>query len=227
MNQPIKICIVDYHTLFVKALSELMSLKEGYIVSFDAGNANDLFQRLNREMVDIILMDIYFADTDGLKIIEELKKNYTEIKIIVISLCPDPDIINKAFELGIHGYISKKANLSELWDALHQVQNDRLFENKILKESLYCQATKRLVKDKDKRNINHNPTHLKILELLWQEKNSREIAQELFMSVSSIEKLKQQLKEESGTKSTIGLIKYALKKKLIVLPVYHANSGLI
>jgi DNA-binding NarL/FixJ family response regulator len=221
-----KICISDNHTIFRNALTELITLKGEYEVVFDASDSNELFHKLTVENADIVLMDIYFPETDGLKIIEELQKSYPQIKIIVISLCCDLDVIDKAFNLGIHGYISKTASLTELWEALNQVQNGRLFENKMLKESLYYQATKRVAKGKTDNLFKNNPIHLKILELLWQEKSTREIARQLLMSISSIEKIKQQLKEETGAKSNIGLIKYALRKKLII-PVLHADSSLI
>jgi DNA-binding NarL/FixJ family response regulator len=158
----------------------------------------------------------------GRDVILHLKDNYPEIKIIVISGCQELSIINSVLEMGIHAYISKTADVSELWDALEQVKCNKLYENKLLKQTLYWQAHQRLTQNDTYRQIRYNTTHQKLLELLWQEKSTQEIAHELFMSVSSIEKLKQQLKEKIGAKSTIGLIKYALHKKLISSQGYDA-----
>jgi DNA-binding NarL/FixJ family response regulator len=59
----------------------------------------------------------------------------------------------------------------------------------------------------------------KVLQLLWEEKNNKEIADEIFLSVRSIEKIRQDMKEKLGIKSTVGLFKYAIERKIIQINV--------
>lgn len=217
-----KLCIADDHTIFRKALKEVISNKDGVEVVFDAENGEELLKKLPEHEIDIVLTDLSMPVKSGREVISFVKENYPEIKIIVISACQELAIINSVLEMGIHAYISKTADVSELWDAIEQVKSNKLYENKLLKQTLYWQAHQRLTQNDTYRQIRYNTTHQKLLELLWQEKSTQEIAHELFMSVSSIEKLKQQLKEKIGAKSTIGLIKYALHKKLISPQGYDA-----
>lgn len=217
-----KVCIVDDHTIFRKALKEVVSNKDGIEVVFDAENGQELLKKLPQYDIDIVLLDLFMPVMSGRDVIVYMKEHYPEIKIIVISACQELSIINTVLEMGIHAYISKTADVSELWDAIEQVKCNKLYENKLLKQTLYWQAHQRLTQNDTYRQIRYNTTHQKLLELLWQEKSTQEIAHELFMSVSSIEKLKQQLKEKIGAKSTIGLIKYALHKKLISPQGYDA-----
>lgn len=217
-----KLCIVDDHTIFRKALKEVVSNKEGIEVAFDAENGQELLKKLPHHEIDIVLLDLFMPVMSGREVIVYMKEHHPEIKIIVISACQELSIINSVLEMGVHAYISKTADVSELWDALEQVKCNKLYENKLLKQTLYWQAHERLTQNDTYRQIRYNTTHQKLLELLWQEKSTLEIAHELFMSVSSIEKLKQQLKEKIGAKSTIGLIKYALNKKLISPQGYDA-----
>jgi DNA-binding NarL/FixJ family response regulator len=217
-----KVCIVDDHTIFRKALKEVVSNKAGIEVVFDAENGEELLKKLPNHEVEIVLLDLFMPVMSGRDVISHLKEHYPELKIIVISACQELSIINTVLEMGIHAYISKSADVSELWDAIEQVKSNKLYENKLLKQTLYWQAHQRLTQNDTYRQIRYNTTHQKLLELLWQEKSTQEIAHELFMSVSSIEKLKQQLKEKIGAKSTIGLIKYALHKKLITPQGYDA-----
>ena len=221
-----RICIADDHTIFRKALKEIISNKPGFEVVFDAENGEELINRLRGQKVDIILVDLFMPVISGKEAVAHIKEHYPEAKIIVISACQDLAIINSVLEMGVHAYLSKTADVSELWEAIEQVKNNRLYENRLLKQTLYWQAHQRLTQNDVYRQIKYNTTHIKLFELLWQEKNTQEIAHELFMSVSSIEKLKQQLKEKIGAKSTIGLIKYALTKNIInPSPITMDNSN--
>jgi DNA-binding NarL/FixJ family response regulator len=65
---------------------------------------------------------------------------------------------------------------------------------------------------------------IEILKLLWEEKSNKEIADHLFLSVRSVEKIRQDMKEKTGVKSTIGLLKYAIKKRIIGVNQYNANG---
>jgi DNA-binding NarL/FixJ family response regulator len=212
----LNLCIVDDHPIFRKALRELISQKEEYRVAFDANDGEELMQKLSVHNVDIVLLDLYMPKMNGLETIQAIRSKYQQIKIIVISLSSDFEMISRTIELGVHAFISKTADVTELWEAVQHVRHNKLFENKILKQTLYWKASKRLISDSTHNELRHSPIHQRLFELLWQEKNTNEIAQELLMSVSSIEKLKQQLKEKTGARSTIGLIKYALDKRIII-----------
>lgn len=221
MNPYTRICLADDHTIFRKALKEVISNKQGIDVVFDAGNGDELIKKLRDQQPDIVLLDLFMPVISGKEAIAYIKEHYPAIKIIVISACQDLAIINTVLEMGVHAYLSKTADVSELWEALEEVRNNRLYENKLLKQTLYWQAHQRLTQNDVYHQIKFNATHQKLFELLWQEKSTQEIAHELFMSVSSIEKLKQQLKEKIGAKSTIGLIKYALTKNIIIPTSYE------
>ena len=220
MNPYTRICLADDHTIFRKALKEVISNKEGIQVIFDAENGEELIRKLQDHQADIVLLDLFMPVISGKEAIAYIKEHYPAIKIIVISACQDLAIINSVLEMGLHAYLSKTADVSELWEALEQVKINKLYENKLLKQTLYWQAHQRLTQNDVYKQIKYNATHQKLFELLWQEKSTQEIAHELYMSVSSIEKLKQQLKEKIGAKSTIGLIKYALTKNIITPTSY-------
>jgi DNA-binding NarL/FixJ family response regulator len=222
MTPPTRICIADDHTIFRKALKEVVSNKEGLKVVFDVENGEELIKRLREQPVDIVLLDLFMPVVSGKESIAHIKEYYSTVKIIVISACQDLSIINTVLEMGVHAYLAKTSDVNELWEAMEAVKNNRLYENSLLKQTLYWQAHQRLTQNDVYRQIKYNATHQKLFELLWQEKSTQEIAHELFMSVSSIEKLKQQLKEKIGAKSTIGLIKYALNKNIITSTNYDS-----
>src|SRR5215213_8428781 len=115
MNPCLRICIVDDHTIFRKALREVISNNEEIEVVFDSANGEDLIKKLSTNGVDIVLLDLFMPVVSGNEAIHYLKEYYPAVKIIVISECQDLAIINNVLELGVHAYLSKTAEVSELW----------------------------------------------------------------------------------------------------------------
>ena len=68
--------------------------------------------------------------------------------------------------------------------------------------------------------ISLNDREKRLLQLLWEEKSNKEIAQSLYISVRTVEKAKQTIKDKLGIKSTVGILKYAIRNKII-------SSGLV
>jgi len=161
-------------------------------------------------------MDIMMPKMNGMEVITWLRANHYPLKVIVVSVSNDPQIINEMFEKGIYAFISKAADIQELWEALDHVRSHQVYENRQFKQAVYWQAHQRLLSDDPNRMLKDNPVYRQLLDLLWQEKSTQEIAKELFLSVSSVDKLKQHLKEKTGAKYTVGLIKYALHHHMIL-----------
>jgi DNA-binding NarL/FixJ family response regulator len=211
-----KIALADDHTIFRKALKEILSQKTGIKVVAEAEDGDQLLQLLPGIDTDIILLDLYMPKKDGFETLQVLRTDYSQVKVIILSTCIDPEVVSSLLEMGIYGYLPKTADISELWEAIECASNNALYENKLVRDTLYWQARQRLNQHEEIFHIKTNPAHQKILKLLWQEKTTQQIANELFMSVSSVEKIKQSLKEKIGTKTTIGLIKYALTQRIIL-----------
>jgi DNA-binding NarL/FixJ family response regulator len=214
LNQ-IKIALADDHTIFRKALKEIITQKSGIQVVADAEDGEQLLSLLPGKDVDIVLLDLYMPRKNGIETLQVLQTDYPHIKVIFLSSCTDPEIVSNMLEMGIYGYLPKTADISELWESIEYASKNTLYENKLVKDTLFWQARERLKHHDEAPLLKSNPAHHQIFKLLWQEKTTQEIANELFMSVSSIEKIKQSLKEKIGVKTTIGLIKYALTQKII------------
>jgi DNA-binding NarL/FixJ family response regulator len=196
-----KIALADDHTIFRKALKEIITQKPGIQIVADAGDGEQLLSLLPRK--------------NGIETLQVLRSDYPHIKVIFLSSCTEPEIVSNMLEMGVYGYLPKTADISELWESIDYALKNTLYENKLVKDTLFWQARERLKHHDEVHLLKSNPAHYQIFKLLWQEKTTQEIAKELFMSVSSIEKIKQSLKEKIGVKTTIGLIKYALTQRII------------
>ena len=214
----IKIAIVDDHNLFRKALRNLLSAVDDLEVVMEATNGHELLEKLHlNKDIDIILLDLCMPGLDGRDTLQLLHDNHPHVKVIVLSMQIDVKTVSGLLNVGIYGYIPKEAELSELVEAIRGASRGLLYQNRILTDALYWKTNHGLKGNFGRNGHYINEKHKKILQLLWQEKTTQEIADEVFLSVSAVDKIKQQLKEKTGAKTTVGLIKYGIEKSIIAL----------
>jgi len=144
-----------------------------------------------------------------------LQEKYPHIRVLIVSMSLEHGTINEMLNMGAYGYLSKGDDISELSDAIIEASARKVHRNKILTEALYWRTDHTAQRDSSPSPIVLTEKQKKILQLLWNEKSTQEIADEVFLSVSAVDKIKQQLKEKTGVKNTVGLIKYAITNKII------------
>lgn len=214
----IKIGIVDDHNLFRKALKNLLCAADDFEVVVECIHGNDLFEKLYcHQEVDVLLLDLNMPGLSGKETLQLLQTNYPHIRVIVLSMHLEIKTIADLLSYGIYGYVPKAAETSELTDAIRSASRGILYQNKILTEALYWRTSHNINSPFGRNGHYINEKHKKILQLLWQEKTTQEIADEVFLSVSAVDKIKQQLKEKTGAKTTVGLIKYGIEKSIIAI----------
>ena len=214
---PISIGIVDDHTLVRKALMNWLSQVSYFNVKLEAADGTELFDKLYEDSaVDVLVLDLNMPGMDCKECLRQLREKYHHIKVLILSMSLDKNMINELLDLGVYGYLFKGDEISELSEAILAASTSRIYRNKILTEALYWGNNHTTKYDNFSHDFFFTEKQKKILHLLWEEKSTQEIADEVFLSVSAVDKIKQQLKEKTGAKSTVGLIKYAIEKKIII-----------
>lgn len=210
----VNLAIADDHTLFRKTLKSYLSEQKNIQVCVLASDMFDLFSKLKNSRVDILLMEIFLPELNGKDALKMIRSEYPDIKILVLSRSTDMDLISDLLDAGIHGYISKTDEPEELLQAIEAVAGGRIYRNGLFTEALYWNKQNNIRTFGESR-IALNEREKKILQLIWEEKSNKEIADELFLGVRSVEKIRQDIKEKIGAKSTVGLVKYAISKRII------------
>ncbi|WP_276483881.1 response regulator transcription factor [Paraflavitalea pollutisoli] len=211
----IKVAVVDDHTLFRKTLASFLSERNNIEVVIQAAEVQDLLRKLNGVYVDVLLMDIFMPHINGLEALKMIKTKYPAVKVLALSMCQDMELLSDLLDAGIYGIISKTDEPEELVRAIDSIYDQRLYRSRLFTEVMYWSKQHTIKYHNDYVNVALNEREKKILELLWEEKSNKEIASQLFLSVRSVEKIRQDMKEKIGVKSTVGLLKYAINKKVI------------
>lgn len=127
MSTPsIRLAVVDDHILFRKGLRALISGFPGMEVLFEAGDGQELLERLDQGTVpDVILMDLQMPVLDGLQTVRLLRAQYPQVRSIIISMHDEPELIDSLRAEGAHGYLLKNASPEEVLGAIQKAVDTR------------------------------------------------------------------------------------------------------
>jgi DNA-binding NarL/FixJ family response regulator len=212
--KPINLAIVDDQTLYRKTLKNYLTEHDSIKVVIHVSDIFELLNKIQHFKVDVLIIDAFMPGVKSYEAIKMIREKCPEVRILVLSMNKNLDMISDLMESGINGYISKTDDPEELIQAIKAAEDDQLFRNKIFTDALYWNK-QRMKKYGSADNISLTEREKKILQLIWEEKNNQEIGDELFLGSRTIEKLKQDIKEKIGAKSTVGLIKYAINNKIV------------
>ncbi|MDB5200274.1 MAG: two component transcriptional regulator, LuxR family [Chitinophagaceae bacterium] len=214
----IKIAIADDHKIFRDGIKMALAGKENLKMLWEAEDGKDLMHKVAIKKPDVLLMDIRMPEIDGINAIEMLRKEYEDIKIIVLTMYDDQQMISKMMEMGANAYLTKTTDPEEIYEAILTCMNDDFYFNSLVNNAVMG----KLIQKKNVRQhygstvpINFNEKEIKILQLLAQDKTTEEISKIIFLSPRTIETIRQNMKSKVGAKTIAGLIMYGMRNKLI------------
>jgi two-component system nitrate/nitrite response regulator NarL len=190
-----------------------LNQQEEISVIMDTDNISDFILSAESNLPDVVIFDTSSHDGTILDAIRYLHDYSPLIRVLVIANNFRNDGILNMLDLGVNGFLNSNSDPAELIDAIKTVGKGQTHRNKILTDALYFRTSHKGESFAEQAAFNDKQKRL--LQLLWEEKNTNEIAAEIFLSASAVEKMKQRMKEIVGAKTSIGLIKYGLDNKLI------------
>ncbi|MDB4901184.1 MAG: DNA-binding response regulator [Mucilaginibacter sp.] len=210
--EAIRIALVDDHRLFRSGIALLINNFEGYSVIFEAGNGEELIHKINpRLKPDIILLDMNMPVMDGTSTAKWLIEHHPEINIIVLSMINDAEQVLSMIRMGVKGYLLKDAEPFEFEQALNRVSQGEVYYPEFVTRLLINNFNQHA------QEVTLNIREIEFLKLAGTELTYKEIAEQMCISVRTVDGYRDQLFEKLQIKSRVGLVLYALKNKLIDL----------
>jgi two-component system nitrate/nitrite response regulator NarL len=204
-----RILIVDDHAIMLDGLVSIFKeIKDAEIVS-TSSNGNFALATIKSTAIDLMLTDYSMPDMDGLILVKKAKEINPNLKVMVLTMHNEPVKVQDMIALEIDAYILKKYAQQELKTAYDVVKNGGKFwsneVNDILVRGLGLQTEELILTDRE----------IDVLKLIIEEKNSREIAEILFISERTVETHRKNMIRKTNSHSTVGLIKYAYEHGLV------------
>jgi len=214
--EKINIVLVDDHQVVRDGVKSLLSEFQDIRIMGEADSAHSLFQVLNNHpQPDVIILDINLPDQSGIEVTRQLKQKYPSIRVLILTMYNSEEYIFNAIKAGASGYLPKTANRTELIGAVRQVyQGNEYFDptiSNIILKSYIRQAKHDNVASGQKLTARET----EILRLFAGGRSNTEIADELFISVRTVESHKNHIMQKFELKSTVDLVKFAIRCKII------------
>lgn len=221
------VVIADDHKLFVEGMKTILKGLNGQHRFNLVGIAHDgssLTELLKTVDCQIVLLDLNLPDVNGIELVPEIKNQYPEILIIIISGYGEPKLVRKAFKNGVDGYLLKTSSLKELHKGVLEVINGRPFWGEGLRLSPARTNGSKQSKAADVHHLFEDKFTIRqqltkreseILSLISQAQTNKDIASELYISPETVSVHRKNIMRKLGVNSTASLIKFALDHNLI------------
>jgi two-component system, NarL family, response regulator len=188
MKQTIRVLIVDDHPIVNKGLVTLLSSESDMFIIGSSFSAQEALEVVQKDTIDIAIIDIRLPDMDGLKLTEMIKSIQPESKIIILTTFSDSDYIVMAIKAGANGYILKEASESFIVDSVRSVFKNRMVIYTEEKVSLPQDNIMTPLNVLDAKNLLGKLTQREqeIFQLLITGKDNNEISDELCISEHTV-----------------------------------------
>lgn len=216
--EKIRVILVDDHQIVRDGIKALISEDPSIQIVGEAASGEEFETLIQNEKPDVVLMDINLPDTTGIELTQKTVEKYPNINILMLSMHMSDEFITNSIEVGAKGYLPKTTSQKELLEAIKTVSKGIEYYNTEVSDVLlksYIRKTKNASKDKEEITIQLTKREVEILVLFAQGFSNKEIADKLFISIRTVESHKNNIMQKLDLKSTVELVKYAIKHKMI------------
>lgn len=207
-----KVLIIDDHELFRKSLKSLLQKEYGTISVYEAASGSEAEQIILQEYFDIIILDFFLQDKDGLEVLLYIQDNCDNPKVLVLSIKPEDIDSIRMLRAGAKGYISKNCSKDDFLKAIEQVKSGNLYFSDYLAEML-------LQNTEETENV---PPHMylsdreyQLVMLTGQGYTLTEISEALCLSVKTVSSYQSRVLKKLNLKNRYQLIKYVFEHNLL------------
>lgn len=211
----VKIAVVDDHEIVRDGIRILLEDEPGFEIIFEAQTGKEAIEKCETHDVDLVIMDITMPVMDGIQATKIIKEKRPELKVLALTMLSEDQHIRKMIKAGASGYILKSSGKEELITAIKSIMSGKhYFSDEATQSILQELVNPEVPKPTPPDNVELTDRELEVLQLIVNEYTNQEIADELFISVRTVDAHRRNLLQKTGAKNTAGLVKYAIENKL-------------
>lgn len=208
----IKIIIADDHPVVRAGLKQILEEDPQIEIAGEAENGNILLEKIRRQDVDVILLDLKMPGMDGLDVLKQLKIDAPKIPVVVLTIYPEAEYALRVLRAGASGYLTKESAPDELVTAVRKVHQGGKFITPSLAEKIAYAL------DPDAEKLPHeslSDREYQVLCLIASGKTVSQIAEELVLSVKTISSYRTRILGKMMMKTNAELTHYAIANRLV------------
>ncbi len=207
-----RILIADDHSLVRSGLKRVLEAQPDLRVVAEASDGAEAVEKALAEDVDLAILDVSMPRMTGIQAAAELIKRKPDMRLLMLSMYDSEQFLFESLKAGASGYVLKSAADEDIVDAARATMRGESF--------LYPSAVNTLVRDYVERGAEEQPDiltprELEVLKLIAEAYTSKEIAEQLVISVKTVERHRQNILDKLGLRDRVELTRYAIRRGLI------------
>jgi DNA-binding NarL/FixJ family response regulator len=208
----ISILIADDHPIVSAGFKQVLSDTPDLVVADEAGNGQEVLQYLKKKKYDVVLLDISMPGKSGLEILKELKTDYPQLPVLILSIYPEEQYAIRALRAGASGYLTKASAPNELISAIRKISAGGRYISASLAEKLATYLNADMTKSPHETLSDREH---QVMRLIASGKTVSQIAESLNLSVKTISTYRAHVLEKMKMKNNAEITLYAVQNKLV------------
>jgi len=206
----LKVLVVDDHPVVRQGLKLLLNLEPDLMVCAEAEDESTALSALQSLKPDIAIIDISLKNSDGIKLIKDIKRRYPDLQILVLSMYDESLYAERALLAGASGYIMKQEAPESIIKAIHHIHESNIY----LSERMCAKMLNNILSSNRARHSStleiHTDRELEVYRLIGKGLATREIADQLNLSIKTIETFRAKIKNKLKLKNAAELTQHAM-----------------
>lgn len=221
--QKIRVLLADDHTVVRQGLRALLAAEEDIEIVGEAENGRQALQLVKKLLPDIVVMDIAMPVLNGIEATRQITRYVPNVKVLVLSTYSNDEYVEQLTEAGAAGYLVKQTAANDLLKGIREAFKGNAFFSPAIAKRLrdQCRQTFGGGQPFKRRSDYLTTREAEVLQLIAEGRANKQIAAELFISIKTVEKHRQQVMNKLGIHDVAGLTRHAISKGII-----ESNAGL-
>ncbi len=208
----IRILIADDHQIVREGLKQILAETSDLAVVAEANNGQDVLLKLEKQTIDVVMLDISMPGRNGLDILKQLRTDHPKLPVLILSMYSEEQYAMRALRAGASGYLSKDSAPEELIEAIRKIFSGKKYVSASLAEKLAV-----YLDDGQDKPLHQalSDREYQVMCMIASGKAVKEIASELNLSVKTISTYRSRILDKMRMKSNASLTHYAIHNQLI------------
>ena len=215
----ISVAIIDTHNpLMLESMSALLSGKEEITITGQFTSVTEFMKASRTVTMNVLIINIYKAHIEEIELIKKINSETPRIKVLVISMEMQESVIYESIKAGAKGYLTKQDSGNEILMAIYSLRGGYDYYNKSISDILLNKYIRSMESDEQGKTVipgNLSKREIEIIRFWGEGLTNKEMADKLFISTRTIESHKNHIMQKLNFKTSIDLLKFAIRNNLI------------
>ena len=210
-GRPCRVIIVDDHPIVRRGLGQLIERENDIELVAEAASPDAALDLVEEHKPDVVVADLAFEGLDGIELIKDLKARYPQVAVLVLSMHDESFYAQRVLKAGAMGYLMKQEGVEQVITGIRSVHQGRVYLSNRMSQLLLSRMTGGPSRTPGFGVESLTDRELEVLRLIGQGRSTRQIAEQLHLSIKTIETHRENIKQKLQLENASQLVQYAVR----------------